>query len=87
MKNSFVSARLVEPKLIRVMLMSEDNYDNYAPLLLVDGEEKLTLKAARQSNLDSICIADYPLEKPLELGHSYLLAFPSLGRLPLDVNE
>ncbi len=87
MRNTFLSARLVGPELIRLSIFSEISFDNIEAFLLIDEEKKWKLVPSKQVSLPSQIILDYKFEKPLELGHSYRLLVLQYGLVPLDVSE
>ncbi len=87
MKDTFLSARLVEPSLIRLVLFSSLSYEPFDALLLVDKKNYLPLKASRINSTSNVLIAEYHLSSPLELGHSYALSIYNYPLIPLDVSE
>ena len=87
MKDTFLSARLVEPDLIRLVLFSSLSYEPFDALLLVDKKDYVPLKASRINSTSNVLIAEYHLSKPLELGHSYALSIYNYPLIPLDVSE
>lgn len=87
MKDTFLSARLVEPDLIRLVLFSSLAYEPFEALLLVDKNAYVPLRASRVNSTSNVLIADYHLKEPLELGHSYALSIYNYPTVPLDVSE
>lgn len=87
MKNTFVNARLVENDLIRLVIFSSVPYEKFDVTLVEDRKIDTKLLASKMNSTAYTLIADYRLKGELELGHSYALAIPSFGIVPLDVNE
>ena len=87
MKNTYVSAKLIEPKLIRVVIFSSLPWEKFSPILEIDDTSFIKLGNGKISSLPSLCMVDFALEKELELGHSYFVTSPQYGRVPLDVSE
>lgn len=87
MKNTYVSAKLIEPKLIRVVIFSSLPWEKFSPILEIDDTSFIKLGNGKISSLPSLCMVDFVLEKELELGHSYFVTSPQYGRVPLDVSE
>jgi pullulanase len=87
MKDTFLSARLVSEDVIRLIIFSSVPYEKFDTLLVKDRHQDLKLLPAKMNSMAGIMIIDYHLPSPLELGHSYALAIPSFGIVPLDVNE
>lgn len=87
MKDTFVSARLVEADLIRFVSLSDINFSVDSFYLLKDEEEKQKLLVSRNTSTPSHSFFEFKLSAPLELGHSYFLYVPSYGVCPLDVSE
>mgnify|MGYP003297048740 CR=1 FL=1 len=82
MKDTFLSARLVEKDLIRLSIFSFIPYEDFETKLLIDNAESILLKPTKQ-----VSTTDFKLSKPLELGHNYDLVMPSRAIIPLDVIE
>ncbi|MCR4561946.1 MAG: hypothetical protein K5694_01895, partial [Bacilli bacterium] len=87
MKDTFISAHLVQEDLIRLSIFSGIPYEKFTVDFLVDGKKAGKLKEVRMTSTYPNLIADYRLDAPLELGHSYQLSIPSFGNIPLDVND
>ncbi|MBP5092282.1 MAG: type I pullulanase [Bacilli bacterium] len=87
MKDTFLSARLVEPNLIRLMLFTSSYSEKANVVFLIDHKESLTLVPSRRSSMNGVTILDFKLEKNLELGHDYCLYLSRFGGMPLDVSE
>jgi pullulanase len=87
MKDTFLSARLVAPDLIRLVVFSTLPYEKMEYRLVSDRVHDLKLAPSKIISTSSTLIVDFHLAAPLELGHSYVLAIPSYGIVPLDVNE
>lgn len=87
MKDTFLNAKLVQPDLIRLVVFSSLSWERIEPTLIVDGVAKRKMTPTRLNTLSTLAIADFRLEKPLELGHSYFLCMPQYGSVSLDVNE
>ncbi len=87
MKDTFLSTRLVEPDLIRLVIFSDRSFEGLAAVLLVDRRQEMPLKASRVNSTSSTMVADFRLPSPLQLGHSYVLLVSGYGESPLDVSE
>ena len=87
MKDSFLSARLVEPNLIRLVIFSDASFEKIYPTLVVDHKERVVLHEARHVSMGAIVIYDYRLEEPLALGHNYILTMNNYGCTGIDVQE
>lgn len=87
MKDTFLSARLVEPNLIRMMLFTSSPMEKVDVLLSVDHAEGFVLLPTRRSSMNGITLIDFRLKENLELGHSYYLSLSRFGGAPLDVSE
>jgi pullulanase len=87
MKDTFLSARLVEADLIRLVVFSSVPFDKLETTLLIDRLQRVKLQTTRNISTSSVMIVDYHLTKPLPLGHSYVLILSSYGSVPLDVSE
>lgn len=87
MKDTFLSARLVEKNLIRLSIFSSIPYEDFETKLIIDHNESLTLKPTRRVSTTGSIIVDYRLSSPLELGHHYDLSMPSRATIILDVSE
>lgn len=83
MKDTFVSARLIAPNQIRVLLVSPASWEKERFWLEVDHQSEIALHS-RKIEGDYL---DFTLPSPLALGHSYFVYTPSLGNIPLDVSE
>ena len=86
MKNTNIKAKLISWDRIRVTVFSDFHFNFSSFSLLKDGQA-LPWKMEKQSSFPSICIAEFSLLSPIELGHSYDLLIPSAGTVPLDVDE
>ncbi len=87
MKDTFLSARLVEENLIRLTIFSSVPFDRIDGNLVVDEKTKIRLVPLKQVSLGNQIIIDYKFNDPLELGHSYKLFLNHYGVVPLDVSE
>lgn len=87
MKDTFTSARLVAPDLIRLIIFSSVPYDKLEVTLVKDRHLDTKLTAGKITSTASLLVADFPLHEPLPLGHSYALSLPSYGLIALDVSE
>lgn len=87
MKDTFVSARLVEKDLIRLVIFSSIPFEKLEAKLVIDRTRDVKLLASKVTSTTSTMIADFRLNESLELGHSYALAIPSYPVIPLDVSE
>ena len=87
MKDTFVTARLVSPDTIRLMIFSSAPSEHLHVFLMKDHQSSFRLEASRQNSMSGIFLADYRFPKPLDLGHSYRLLIDSYGEVPLDVSE
>ncbi len=87
MKNTFLSARLIEANLIRLAIFSSVPFEGVEATLLVDEKKRVKLIPNKVVSLSSQVLLDYRFEEPLILGHSYLIVIPSYGTIPLDVTE
>lgn len=87
MKDTFVSATLVESALIRVSIFSSLQLARFEARLEIDHEKQIPLSESKRSSLFGATIIDYRLNEPLELGHFYVLLLPGYGRVSLNVDE
>lgn len=87
MKDTFLSARLVEPNLIRMMLFTSALSEKVNAILSIDHAESLVLSPSRRSSMNGITLLDFKLKEKLPLGHSYYLYLSHFGGMPLDVSE
>lgn len=87
MKDTFLSARLVNEDVIRLIIFSSVPYEKFDTVLVKDRHQDLKLTSVKMNSMAGIMIIDYHLPEPLELGHSFALAISSFGIVPLDVNE
>jgi len=86
-KNTFLSARLIEENLIRLAIFSSVPFEGIEATLLVDEKKRIKLTPTKVVSLSSQILLDYRFEEPLALGHSYFIVIPSYGTIPLDVTE
>ena len=87
MKDTFISAKLTAPDLIRLSVFSSLPWEKIEPQLVVDGVPGPKMAPTRLSTLSSVALADFRLPAPLELGHSYFLVMPQYGAVPVEVEE
>jgi pullulanase len=87
MKDTFLSARLVQEDLIRLVIFSGVSYEKLEVSLVQDRHNETKLLAQKIVTLGNMIIVDYHLSSSLELGHSYLLLIRDFGSVPLDVSE
>lgn len=87
MKNTYINAKLIEPKLIRVVIFSSLPWGKFSPILQIDEEKEISLGQGKIHSLPSLCMVDFALENEIELGHSYFVTSPQYGRVPLDVGD
>ena len=87
MKDTYVSAKLVAPDLIRLVVFSSLPWERIEPQLVTDGVPGKKMAPTKLSTMPNIAIADFRLPEELELGHSYFLVMPQYGALPLNVDE
>ena len=87
MKETFLSAKFVTPSLIRMTIMSELPFTRPSAFLEVDGVPGRKIEPSRVTSLQSLSVIDYILDKPIELGHSFIIAIPNYGRSPVNVTE
>jgi pullulanase len=87
MKDTFTSARLVQEDLIRLAIFSNAPFDRLDVSLRVDHDKETKLVPTKVTSTAAVLVADFRLKDPLPLGHSYALAIPSYGLIPLDVSE
>ena len=87
MKDTFLSARLVEPSLVRLVIFTSSSFEGLSAVLLVDRRREIPLRQSRINSTANVIVADFRLERPLELGHSYVLLVSGYGEAPLDVSE
>ena len=78
MKELFITAKLVEEDVIRLSPAIEDPH----VALLVDHKHTYKIEGTKGKSY-----TEFHLHKHLELGHSYFLLVPSVGRIPLDVKD
>lgn len=87
MKDTYLNAKLVEPDLLRLVVFSSLPWERIEPVLLIDGVPGRKMKPTRLNTLSTLAIADFRLDAPLELGHSYFFVMPQYGGVPVDVSE
>ncbi|MBQ7994873.1 MAG: type I pullulanase [Bacilli bacterium] len=87
MKDTFISARLIGPKLIRVNVFSMVSFEKLDAYLIVNHKEKIKLIPTAVKSLQSNVLVDFALDKELPLGNSYILDCVDYGFAPLDVSE
>ncbi len=87
MKDTFLSARLVEKDLIRLSIFTDHQYEKIETKLLIDEREEIKLVPIKFVSTPNSWIFDYRLNEVLELGHSYVLELAGIGTIALDVNE
>ncbi|MCI1244901.1 MAG: type I pullulanase [Bacilli bacterium] len=87
MKDTFLSARLVEDDLIRLVVFSLAPYENLNAVLVKDHQIEERIAPTKTTSTTSLIVADFRLKEPLPLGHSYVLSLPSYGLAPLEVTE
>lgn len=87
MKNTFLSARLVEPDLIRLVTFTSNSYEPFTANLVIDNGAEVPLRQVKINSTSNVIVSDYRLEAPLELGHSYMLSIYGYPLIPLDVSE
>ena len=87
MKDTYISAKLVAPDLIRFVLLSSLTAERMDAYLWTDGVQGPRLIPVRKNSLSSVTIADYRLPERLELGHRYNFAVYPYGVTGLDVSE
>ncbi len=87
MKDTFLSARLVEKDLIRLSVFSATPYQKFEVKLIVDDVEEVKLTSTKFVSTPNSMMFDYRLDKPLPLGHSYAIALVGWAIIPLDMSE
>ena len=87
MKDTFLNAKLVEPDLIRLVVFSSLSWEKIEPVLITDGVAGKKMTPTRLNTLSTLAIADFRLDAPLPLGHSYFLTMPQYGSVGIDVSE
>lgn len=87
MKDTYLNARLIQPDLVRLVVFSSLPWERIEPNLVIDGVVMPRMKPTRINTLASLAIADFRLQEPLPLGHSYFLQMPAYGSIPLEVSE
>lgn len=87
MKDTLLSAKLISWTLIRVSCFTSLPYSKSTPVLVKDHKEEISLKVEKLNSLSGLSIADFSLEKELELGHDYEIKVPGFGLVSLDVND
>ena len=87
MKDTYLNAKLVEPDLIRLVVFSSLPWERIEPRIITDGVPGKKVVPTRLNTLSTIAIADFRLNEPLPLGHSYFIVMPQYGSVALDVNE
>ena len=87
MKDTFVNAKLSEPKLIRLFMFTSAIKEKTDYILLKDDFTKIKLKLSKQSSMQSLSIYEFALDEELELGHKYKVVINHFGSFPLDINE
>ncbi|MBP5216863.1 MAG: hypothetical protein J6038_03405, partial [Bacilli bacterium] len=87
MKDTFLSARLVTPDTIRLMIFSSAPAERFHIFLIQDDVKVSKLQPSRQNSMSGIFLADFHFPQEVELGHSYRISIDSYGETPLDVSE
>ena len=86
MKDTFIEAKLVSFKLIRIAFLTSLPFERFYATLLIDHSEERSLCISRFSSAQGNAIAEIALENPLEFGHSYFIK-TNYGLSPLNINE
>lgn len=86
MKDTFIEAKLVSPKLIRIAFLTSLPFERFYATLIKDHREETNLNVTRFASSQGNAIAEALLETPLELGHSYFVK-SNYGLVPLSVDE
>ncbi|MCQ2797802.1 MAG: type I pullulanase [Bacilli bacterium] len=87
MKDTFLSARLVEKDLIRLSVFSMHQYEKFEAKLIIDDVEEVKLASSKFVSTPNCLVFDYRLDKPLALGHNYTIALVGRAVIPLDLTE
>lgn len=88
MKDTYLSARLLEERLIRLVIFSSSHFDrNLGAKLIIDLDTVIPLTPTKVTSIQSTMLVDFRFDHDIELGHSYTIAIPSFGEVPLDVSE
>lgn len=87
MENTYISARLVEQDLIRLISVSDFNFIDSDFYLIIDDLKHQKINPTRHVSTPNNSFIEFKLPKTLELGHSYFIYVPFVGKFPLDVLE
>lgn len=87
MKDTYISARLIAPNVIRISIYSMQDFEKTNVTLVKDHHIVATLIPAKITSFQYMSLVDFNLEADLELGHSYYLTCQPYGIIPLDVSE
>ena len=80
MKDTFLSARLVTPDTIRLMIFSSAPAERFHIFLIQDDVKVSKLQPSRQNSMSGIFLADFHFPQEVELGHSYRIGAAKKGR-------
>ncbi|MFA5283222.1 MAG: type I pullulanase [Bacilli bacterium] len=87
MKDSFIVAKLIDYKTIRLVLFTNALKDDIDYTLTRDGELFLTLKLTKANSMHGLAYYEFHLDSELELGHDYQIVLANFGAVNLDVND
>ena len=86
--NSFVSAKLYENNIIKVMIFSElEKLENEPILLIINNEQFVKLNIIKCSYLNGNVIYECHTDVKIKLGNSYYISIKDFGTVPLNVND
>ncbi len=86
--NSFVSAKLYENNIIKVMIFSEiEKLENEPILLVINNDTFVKLDIIKCSFLNGNVIYECHTDVKIKLGNSYYISIKDFGTVPLNVND
>ena len=86
--NSFVSAKLYENNIIKVMIFSElEKLESEPILLIINNEQFVKLNIIKCSYLNGNVIYECHTDVKIKLGNSYYISIKDFGTVPLNVND
>lgn len=88
MINTYISAKLINYKTIRVFIFSEVKKPEYTQINLIKNDEEIfNLKVSKQSFINGLELYEFNLDEPIVLGNDYYISIESFGVTSLNVND
>ena len=88
MLNSFISAKLTDYDLIKIVIFSDIEKNEKEPInLIINGETIVKLQINKVTYLNGIALYECKSPVKIELGNSYYIQIKDFGVTPLNVND